>query len=302
MRVFVTGAAGFVGTRLCARLAARGDELCAHDGELDVSDAARVREAIDAARPEAIVHLAAISSVPDAEADPLRAFRVNALGARAVLDSALHAAPRARVLLVTSAAIYGAAPRGSAGFDESAPLRPATAYARTKAAADALGAAYAQRGLAVVRARPFNHTGAGRPAAYVEARLARDVAAIAAGRSAPRLTLANPESQRDFLDVEDVVDAYLALLDPRVPAGAYNIARGEPVSMLELAQRLCRLAAIAPEIVATSDPQRAPDATIGSAAKLRAATGWRPQRALDETLRELLAAQSKGDRSGAAGA
>jgi len=299
MRVLVTGAAGFVGTRLCARLAARGDELLARDRELDVCDAARVRDAIDAARPDAIVHLAAISSVPEAEADPLRAYRVNTLGARALLDGALRAAPRARVLLVTSAAIYGAAPPGSAGFDERSALRPASAYARTKAAADLLGAAYAERGLAVVRARPFNHSGAGRPAAYVEARLARDVVAIAAGRSALPLPLANAESQRDFLDVEDVVDAYVALLDPQAPGGAYNIARGEPVSLRELAQRLCRLAGVAPEIAATSDPLRAPDATIGSAEKLRAATGWRPKRALDDTLRELLAAQQERARAAA---
>jgi GDP-4-dehydro-6-deoxy-D-mannose reductase len=299
MRVLVTGAAGFVGKRLCARLTARGDALCAHDRDLDVADAARVRAAIASAEPDAIVHLAAVSSVPEAEADPLRAFRVNVLGARAVLDGALRTAPRARVLLVTSAAVYGSAPPGGAGFDESAPLRPETAYARTKAAADALGAAYAERGLAVVRARPFNHTGAGRPATYVEARLARDVAEIAAGRRATRLELANADSRRDFLDVEDVVDAYLALLDPRVPAGAYNIARGEPVSMRELAQKLCRLAGVAPEIVATRDPQRAPDATIGSAAKLRAATGWRPRRALDDTLRELLAAPRAGDPAAA---
>jgi len=300
MRVLVTGAAGFVGTRLCARLGARGDAAIPHDRDLDVTDAVRVRAAVARERPDAIVHLAAISSVPEAEADPLRAFRVNTLGAHAVLGAALREAPRARILLVTSAAVYGAAPPNSAGFDESAPLRPATAYARTKAAADLLGAAYAQRGLAVVRARPFNHTGAGRPTAFVEARLARDVAEIAAGRRPSRLELANPESRRDFLDVGDVIEAYLALLEPSVPVGAYNIASGEPVTMLDLALRLCRLAGIAPEIVARQDPLRAPDATIGSAAKLRAATGWRPRRAFDDTLRELLEARLGSERESAA--
>lgn len=288
MRVFVTGAAGFVGRRLCAALAARGDEVIASDRELDVADPLRVRAAIGGARPDAIAHLAAIASVPEAERDPARAFRVNTLGSRAVLEAALQLAPRARVLLVTTAAIYGSAAPGSTGFDESSPLRPATPYARTKAAADGLGAAFAARGLAVVRARPFNHTGPGRPDTFVESRLARDVAEIAAGRRAPRLELANASSERDFLHVNDVVAAYLALLVPSVPAGAYNVASGEPLTIAQLAERLCRLARIAPELVATRDPLRPPDATIGRAAKLRAATPWRPLRTLDDTLGELL--------------
>jgi GDP-4-dehydro-6-deoxy-D-mannose reductase len=270
-------------------LAARGDEVVAHDRELDVADAPRLRDAVVAARPDAIAHLAAIAFVPDAERDPLHAFRVNTLGTRAVLEAALREAPRARVLAVTTAAIYGSAAPGSAGFDERSALRPATAYARTKAAADLLGAAYAARGLAVVRARPFNHSGAGRPESFVESRLARDVAEIAAGRRAPRIELANPASQRDFLHVDDVVSAYLALLDPRVPAGAYNVASGDAVDIDGIAQRLCRLAGVSAERVATLDPLRPPDATIGSAQKLRAATGWRPARTLDDALGELLA-------------
>jgi GDP-4-dehydro-6-deoxy-D-mannose reductase len=291
MRVLVTGAAGFVGKRLCAALEARGDVALARDRELDVCDAERVRAAVGESAPDAIVHLAAISSVSECESDPARAFRVNLLGSRAVLEGALREAPRAWVLLVTSAAIYGSAQPGGAGFDESAPLRPGTSYARTKAAADLLGAAYAERGLAVVRARPFNHTGSGRPEAFVEARLARDIAEIAAGRRPARLEIANATSQRDFLHVDDVIAAYLALLDRRAAPGAYNVASGEPLTLATLAARLCRLANVSPAIVATSDPLRAPDATIGSADKLRTATAWRPQRPLDDALQEVLGEQ-----------
>ena len=291
MRVLVTGAGGFVGRRLVAALAARGDAVLAHDRELDVTDAARVREAVAKLRPDAIAHLAAIASVAECAREPVRAFRVNVLGTRALLEAALRESPRARVLLVSTAAIYGSAPLGSAGFDESAGLRPGSDYARTKASADLLAADYAERGLAVVRARPFNHTGAGRPESYVEARLARDVAEIAASRREPRLELPNPTSQRDFLHVDDVIDAYLALLGPDVAPGAYNVASGEAVTMRELARRLCSLAAVNATLAETSDPLRPPDATLGVSHKLRAATGWRPRRTLDDALRELLAEQ-----------
>jgi GDP-4-dehydro-6-deoxy-D-mannose reductase len=291
MRVLVTGASGFVGRRLCARLAACGDTVISRDRELDVVDAARLREVVRAERPGAIVHLAALSSVADCERQPADAFRVNLLGSLAVLRAASERAPDARVLLVTSGAIYGSAARADAGFDETAALRPASAYARSKAAADRLGALFAERGLAVVRARPFNHTGAGRPETFVEARLARDVVQIAARRRPPRLELPNATSRRSFLHVDDVVDAYVALLEPRVPPGAYNVAGDESVTLGELAQRLCRIAGVAAEIEAAADPLRAPDASVGLAERIRAATGWRPRRSLDDALRELLAEQ-----------
>ena len=291
MRVLITGAAGFVGRRLQAALSQRGDDVIARDRELDVRDAARVQDAVARTAPHAIVHLAAIASVAEAAREPEQAFRVNVLGARAVLEAARREAPRARVLLVSSAAIYGSAPPGGAGFDERAPLRPDTHYARTKAAADLLGAAYQARGLAVVRARPFNHTGSGRPDTFVEARLARDVAEIAARRRPPRIALPNASSQRDFLHVDDVVDAYLALLDARVAPGAYNVASGEALSLSALAERLCALAEVKAEIEREDDPLRPPDVTVGVAEKLRAATAWRPQRTLGEALGELLAEQ-----------
>jgi GDP-4-dehydro-6-deoxy-D-mannose reductase len=288
VRVFVTGAAGFVGSRLLARLAAQGAEITAADRELDVTDAARLESALGDAQPQAIVHLAAISSVPEAEANRALAFRVNYLGTRSVLAGALRAAPRARVLLASSCTVYGSAAPGSAPFDEAAPLRPRDAYARSKAASDLLGAAYAARGLDVVRARPWNHTGAGRPDAFVESSLARQIVAIEAGQAPPRLAVGNLDSVRDFLHVDDVIDAYLALLQPAVPAGVYNIASGEGRSIRALLDALLALASAQPEVVVDPARLRPADVTVGAAGKLRAATGWRPARGAQQAFRELM--------------
>jgi GDP-4-dehydro-6-deoxy-D-mannose reductase len=289
VRIFVTGAAGFVGSHLVARLAAEGAAITAADRELDVTDAPRLEGALRDARPEAIVHLAAISSVPEAEANHALAFRVNYLGTRSVLAGALRAAPRARVLLASSCTVYGSAAPGSAPFDEGAPLRPRDAYARSKAASDLLGAAYAARGLDVVRVRPWNHTGAGRPDHFVESSLARQIVAIEAGQSPPRLAVGNLDSVRDFLHVEDIIDAYLALLQPAVPAGVYNVASGEGLSIRALLDALLALASARPEVVVDPARLRPADITVGSAEKLRAATGWRPARGAEQALRELMA-------------
>jgi GDP-4-dehydro-6-deoxy-D-mannose reductase len=285
----VTGAEGFVGGVLLARLRARGAQAIASDrDDLDVADEARVRAAVAEARPDAVVHLAAISFVPEAEADGGRALRVNYLGTRNVLAAVEAAAPRARVLLVSSSTVYGPAAAGAAPFDESSPLRPANAYARTKAAADLLGAAFAERGLAVWRARPWNHTGAGRPDRFVESSFARQLAEIEAGRRPPRIEVGALESLRDFLHVEDVVDAYLALLDGTAPPGAYNVASGSGVTIRALLERLLARTRLAPELVVDAARLRPPDASVGSAARLHALTGWTPRRPLDQALGELL--------------
>jgi nucleoside-diphosphate-sugar epimerase len=287
--VFVTGADGFVGRVLTARLRARGDEALGSDrDELDVADGPRVRAALADARPDAVVHLAAVSFVPEAEHDRARAFRVNYLGTRNVLAAAAAEAPRARVLLVSSSTVYGSAAPGAPPFDESAPLRPASAYARTKAAADLLGAAFAARGLAVWRARPWNHTGAGRPERFVESSIARQLAEIEAGRRPPRLAVGALDSLRDFLHVEDVADAYLALLGGVAPPGAYNVASGAGVTIRALLESLLARTPARPELVVDPARLRPPDASVGSAARLAAATGWAPRRTLDAALVELL--------------
>jgi GDP-4-dehydro-6-deoxy-D-mannose reductase len=298
LRVFVTGAEGFVGRVLVERLRARGDEVIASDrDDLDIGDGARVRAAIAVARPEAVVHLAAITFVPEAEAESGRAFRVNYLGTRHVLAAVAECAPRARVLLVSSSTVYGPAAAGAPPFVETSPLRPANAYARTKAAADLLGAAWAARGLAVWRARPWNHTGAGRPERFVESSFARQLAEIEAGRRPARLEVGALDSLRDFLHVEDVVDAYLALLAGGAPPGAYNVASGRGITIRALLERLLAHTRVAPELVVDPVRLRSPDASVGSAEKLARHTGWAPRRSLDAALAELLEAWRERIRS-----
>lgn len=294
MRVLVTGGAGFVGARLAARLSAEGVEVCAPpQSELDVCDGAALRAAVARLRPHAVAHLAALSFVPAAEADPAAAFRVNFLGVRAVLEAMRGEAPAARALIVSSAAVYGSSMRRC---DESAPLRPEGAYARSKAAADMLAGRYAERGLNVVRARPFNHTGAGRPAHFVESSLARQLAAAErAETAAPVLRIGNPDSVRDILHMDDVVEAYWRLLQPAAPPGIYNIASGRGVSIRELLEMLIARTALRPRVETERGRWRPADSLVGDARRLQAATGWRPQRNLQDALAELLDAWRNAD-------
>ena len=286
MRVWVSGAAGFVGSWLVPRLAGDAHEVLAVDREVDVCDAVAIDASIATARPEAVVHLAARASVADSFADPAAVARVNYLGTLHLLRAVVRRAPGARVVLVSSGEIYG----GAASADpigEDAPLAPVSPYARTKAAADRLGAAFASDGLDVVRARPWNHTGAGQVDTYVASSFARQLAEMALGRREPLLRVGNLDAVRDFLDVADVVDAYARLLDRRVPAGAYNIASGAPTKIARLLELLAAHAKLHPRVEVDPARMRADRPSVGNAAKLRQATGWSPRIPLEDTLARL---------------
>lgn len=289
MRVLVTGADGFVGRRLVGRLRSDGHTpwTCDRDS-VDVSDAASVERAVAESAPDAVIHLAAVSFVPESMRDPALTFRVNYLGALHLLRALEARAPAARLLLVGSAEQYAPVRPGERARRETDPLEPRSPYARTKAAAEVLGRLAAERGRPVVRVRAFNHTGAGQEPRFVAPDFARQIAAISAGRREPVMRVGNLDSVRDFLHVDDVIDAYLRLLDPAVPATVYNVASGEPTRIGDLLDTLCRLAGVAPKIETDPARLRPADAMVGDATRLRQATGWRPSHTLEETLSELL--------------
>ena len=288
MHALVTGSAGFVGRHLLPRLRAAGFEVVGTDLELDVANASAVASKVAELRPEAIVHLAALSSVAASRQKTELAYRVNYLGARSILEAAARAAPEARVLLVGSAEEYGSAEPGSLPFTEATPLRPGSPYARTKAAADLLGATYAERGLEVVRVRPFNHAGPGQSDTFVLASFARQVAEIESRRREPVLEVGNLNSVRDFLDIEDVIEAYLALLDRGVPAGVYNVASGKGAPLGDHLDALLALASLHPAIEVDPERLRPADFSVGDAGRLREATAWEPRILLSRTLEQVL--------------
>jgi GDP-4-dehydro-6-deoxy-D-mannose reductase len=285
--VLVTGSQGFVGKHLLRRLADAGHEPIGRDRELDVTDLASLEAALEEIAPEALIHLAAQASVAVSRDAEELTFRVNVLGSRGVLEAFLRRAPRARVVWVGSGEVYGVSEPGAPPFDESAPLRPRSAYARTKACADLLADDYAARGLDVVRVRPFAHTGAGQTDTYVLPSFARQLAEIAADRREPRLRVGNLDSVRDFLDVEDVVEAYLRLLDPDVPAGVYNLASGVGRRVGDVLDALILRSGSRPRVEVDAERFRPTDHAVGDASRLRAATGWAPRVPLEVTLDRL---------------
>lgn len=296
MRVFVTGAGGFVGRRLLPSLDQMGHEAIGADREVDVTDESAIQRAFEKASPDAIIHLAALSSVAESWRRAEECFHLNFVGTRNVLRAMQDVAPAARLLLISSADVYAATRPQTEPFDEKTPLRPRSPYARSKAAAELLGARAAARGLDVVRVRAFNHTGAGQADTFVASSFARQVAAIANGQEKAEMQVGNLASVRDFLHVDDVIRAYEALLDPGVPADVYNVASERATSIQDVLDLLTARAGIAPRVERDPDRYRPTDWLVGSAAKLRNATGWAPRIPLEALLEELYLDWSERDR------
>ena len=311
MRVLVTGADGFVGRHLVARLVETGHTVnaaCRPGGEplqswlgprwrdavkvipFEVTDSDSVRTAIDP-RCEAIVHLAAVASGREAREDPGKAWAVNAGGTARLVEAAtaLRAAGEMDpiVLIVSTSEVYGAGP--PTPRVEADPVRPQSPYAASKAGSEiAALEAWRRGGLRVVIARPFAHTGVGQAPQYVVPSFLQRLRA-AKTTGVTRVPTGNLDPVRDLLDVRDVVEAYLGLLTQGVAGETYNIGRGEGVSLRDLFRRLAELVGAKAEPVADPSLVRTADIPylVGDSGKLRTTTGWAPTITLDETLRDM---------------
>ena len=277
--MLVTGAAGFVGGHLRAEL---GAAFVPFEG--DVLEAEALRLAVGSA--DAVVHLAAESSVAGSWDDPLRAWRVNVNGTVNALEAVRAEQPDARVLVASTCEVYGRAGRIPTPEDE--PVRPLSPYAATKAAAEL---ACSVSGLDVVVVRPSNHEGPGRDERFAVGSWSRQIARLEA-EGGGSLLVGDLSAERDLTDVRDVVRAYRLLLDPAVPAGTYNVASGRSVTMEHVVELLTGLARVPVRVERDESRVRPADIArlCGDAAKLRAATGWEPTIPLEQTLADALAA------------
>jgi GDP-4-dehydro-6-deoxy-D-mannose reductase len=266
-----------------------GHDTHGADREVDVREPAAIEAALARHAPDAVIHLAAMSSVAQSWEQPELCYQLNFVGTRNLLRAVARRCPEARVLLIGSADQYSATSPAAEPIDESVPLRPRSPYARTKAAAEILGQQAAQNGLDVVRVRAFNHTGAGQTDVFVVSNFARQVARISLGLQEPVMRVGNLESVRDFLHVDDVLRAYRLLLEPTVPADTFNVASGRSSTIQEILDQLIALAGINPRIERDPERFRETDWLVGDASRLRAATGWHNEIGLESILQELYA-------------
>lgn len=295
-RILVTGGGGFVGSHLLPRLAAAfpGATISAPDqAALDITRAETVDAVVAQTRPDACIHLAAIAAIPAARSDPALAWRVNLHGSLALAEALRRHVPDCVLVYPSSADAYGRSFRAGHPLDEAVPLAPLNTYGATKAAAElALGALTAD-GLRLIVLRPFNHTGPGQSTAFAVPAFARQIARIAAGLQPATLRTGTLETRRDFLDVRDVCDAYVAAIrhaDGLEAGCRFNIASGIPRRIGDILSALLDFAGVTATVETETHLLRPTDIAIatGDAGAARAALGWSPRIPWETTLRDVL--------------
>lgn len=256
----------------------------------DITDEGAVDRLIADLKPAIVVHLAAQSSVTGQVEST---WRVNFGGSFNLATAVARYAPHGLFFFSSSGEVYGRSFNGGPATEETCP-QPLSAYAASKLAAEAMLRDVLPATSRLIVARSFNHTGPGQDERFVLPAFAAQVARIEAAQIQPVIKVGNLEAERDFLDVRDVVDAYVRLLRlPAAEAGSrltVNISSGHPRSISDLLRRLMDLSRtpfrveIDPDRLRPSDIPRA----IGRSDRLAGLTGWTPARDFDTTISDLL--------------
>jgi GDP-4-dehydro-6-deoxy-D-mannose reductase len=265
---------------------------------MDVTRQEDVARVVEGAAADVVLHLAAISHVPDAVRNPGLAYEVNTVGTVRLLTE-LGRLRRERggdpvILVVGSAEQYGRHDASEMPLGEDAAQRPLTLYAASKAAQEvAAFQAFRGQGLRVVCTRSFSHSGVGHDRRFLLPSLVSR--ALALPPSGGRLTIGNGDTVRDFLHVEDVVAAYLALLDAGAAGEAYNVSSGSGVSVRALAETVLQRVGVSADIWSDPALTRPVDVPVqvGANAKLRRATSWAPRRTREDIIDDLIHAATR---------
>ena len=293
--VLITGQAGFVGQHLVSSIAAHVQWASRFPAPRTPDYDLLLPETIDRClaevNPDAVIHLAGQTSVPKAIANPAETLQVNLLGTLNLLQALKRNGFRGVFLYVSSGDIYGRVAESNMPITENEPPRPQNPYAVSKAAAELLCLQWSRvEPWRILIARPFNHIGAGQRPDFVISEIARQILAIKRGRQSPRLQLGDIDVSRDFLDVSDVIAAYMALLASGANGEIYNVCTGHEFVVRELAETMLSLAGVTATI--ERDPARFRPAdqrrVAGDNAKLRAATSWQPHITINESLQTVL--------------
>jgi GDP-4-dehydro-6-deoxy-D-mannose reductase len=305
--ILVTGATGFVGTHLVQALDRPDNRIfgtsfpqepgshglaCESDFcRLDLRQGPGVSALVEAARPDWVFHLAAVSNVRHSWERRGETLETNLLGTQNLLEAIRTHAPGARVLFASSSNVYADMPFSGQGLKETDEVRPISPYALSKICGEMLCRFYTDvEGLDIVISRAFPHTGPGQSRDFVCSDWARQIVQIENGTHESEIRVGNIDVFRDFCDVRDVVLAYERLLETGKTGEAYNVSSGTAVALRLVLEQLLSLSGSSVEV--RVDPEKLRKTDIlrlqGDNRKLHEASGWEPAIPLERTLADLL--------------
>lgn len=295
--ILVTGSEGFVGSHLIKALGESSYEVVAtclpqlipRKGKyvaLDILNLDLVVEVVKQHEPDVIFHLAAISSVAKSFRDRAIAYNTNIAGTANLLEAAKSLDKKAKFFFVSTCEVYG----GGENLTEDTPVVLKNPYAISKYAAELICNDFQSDGLDCVIMRPFTHTGPGQAETFVLPTIAKQISEIEKGKRAPLIELGNIEAKREFLNICDIVDAYLLALGKCKFGETYNISSGRGHTIAELVKMFAGLSKKSFDLRINPVKVRKVDIPVllGNGSKFSELTGWSPKVKIEKTLEDLL--------------
>ena len=301
-RVLVTGGSGFVGGHLLARLLEQltpeariirgGRGEAGTDILLDLANPPGIRQAVEAVRPDLVLHLAGEASVATAAGAAAERWHINLAGSLALADAVGDVSPDSTFLFASSAEVYGLAFLDG-DVDEVTVPQPIAVYGQSKLAAEHMLATVLPASATLIVARPTNHIGPRQGERFAIASFAKQLVENERLSRPALIRVGNLNAQRDFMDVRDVVSAYIALLRLQLDPGArelFNISSGTLHSLRYMLDSLRSATAVLSEVVVDNErfrPNEIERAAV-NADRIRLLTGWKPIISVERSLRDVL--------------
>jgi len=309
-KIFVTGVDGFVGTYIVKDLIEKGFSISgtafsftsnqsfkylssiANIQIIDLLDLNKLSEFIVKENPNAIIHLAAQSSIPHSWKNPTQTFRINVIGTnnlfKCIEKANLGEIP---ILIVGAAAEYGHVKNNGEPIEENDDFCPDNPYAVSKVAAEMIAYQYhISHNFHTIRVRPFTHIGPGQDERFVCSEFSKTIASIEKGLLSNTIKVGNLNIKRDFLDVRDVVNAYELMIRKSDAGEVYNVCSNKGTSIGEILEILISYSSAHINVI--QDPKKfrenEANSIVGNNSKLKKDLNWGVNYKLEETLLDML--------------
>lgn len=306
--ILVTGVNGFVGHHLCKRLYELGHKAIGVGSDEGPTEKNRVFldayiesdltemdavELINLDCIDSVIHLAALSNIGMSFEKPAEFIGANTAMVANLMQHALDQKSKATFVVISTGAVYDSSQSMPITETEGV-ISHSSPYTISKVATEYLCDYYRSRGLRCIVTRAFNHVGPGQGPGFLLPDLALQLQKIKAEKT-KEIVVGNLTTSRDYTDVRDVVNAYIALAtsDKMPEESIYNVCSGESHSGEEILQLLTKAYGFSasPRIRINNDRFRPndPKDIYGSNRRLYEEFGWRPTIPLDQTIKDFVA-------------